>query len=283
MPKRNAAFTLIELLVVIAIIAILAGLLLPALARAKIRAQAVKCTSNLKQLQLGWQIYAGDFNDIILLNAPLGVDTNGWTSVGESWGAADANTNPVPYEQTILSPYMGNQLGVYKCPGDVVPSANGQRIRSYSMNGTMGQYYLKQKFPPNSADPIGGLNYGNGLQIYTKVQELTCPAPSMAFQFCDENAMSLCNPNGGGDGWLQIYGPSSPGWADVPGSYHGTSVGLSYADGHSENHKWQTSVLNLPVSQNGTTPNSGVGTTFNNLDWIWWNQRTSCIRGKSFE
>jgi prepilin-type N-terminal cleavage/methylation domain-containing protein len=124
-PKRNAAFTLIELLVVIAIIAILAGLLLPALARAKIRAQAVKCTSNLKQLQLGWQIYAGDFNDIILLNAPLGVDTNGWTSVGESWGAADANTNPVPYEQTILSPYMGNQLGVYKCPGDVVPSANG--------------------------------------------------------------------------------------------------------------------------------------------------------------
>src|ERR1700739_3882792 len=68
--NRTKGFTLIELLVVIAIIAILAGLLLPALARAKVQAQKTKCGSNLKQIQLGASMYTGDFNGYLLPNSP---------------------------------------------------------------------------------------------------------------------------------------------------------------------------------------------------------------------
>ncbi len=273
---RAPGFTLIELLVVIAIIAILAGMLLPVLGRAKIKAQAITCVNNLKQLQTGWVMYAGDFTDIMVPNAPLGVpDNETWCSASSvGWLAQDANTNPIYLNSSIMAPYMSGQLGVYRCPGDTVPSANGFRLRSYSMNGTMGQYILKQKYPPTGPSNPGGLSFNNGLRIYTKTTELDCPTPSMAFIFCEENAMSLCNPLGGGDGWLQINGPSSPGWPDVPGAYHAWSCGFSFADGHSEMHKWLTPALKQAVRQNGTIQN--IGTTFNNSDWGWWNQRSAC-------
>src|ERR1039458_218174 len=128
--SRRKGFTLIELLVVIAIIAILA-----ALAKAKAKAQSIHCVSNLKQLQLGWAMYAGDFNDVMVPNAPLGYGSNTWyNGTAENWQTSDANTNRNYYVNSIMGPYMVSQLGVYKCPADIIPSDNGQRIRSYSMN-----------------------------------------------------------------------------------------------------------------------------------------------------
>jgi len=266
----SGGFTLIELLVVIAIIAILAAMLLPALAKAKAKAIGIRCISNSKQLQNGWQFYAGDFNDVMLPNAPLGAGNSptdptknamSWCSgASESWGTDPANTNEFFYRTSIMAPFMGGQLGVYRCPADNIPSANGQRLRSYSMNSQMGNVYPTTYSSTRTYNP--------GYRAYIKVSEiLNCPGPSQAFIFCEENICSL------NDGYLQVNNNQAI-FPDVPGSYHVWNCGFSFADGHSELHKWQTPVLKIAVRFGYTTDN--VSTIANNADWQWFSQRTAC-------
>jgi prepilin-type N-terminal cleavage/methylation domain-containing protein len=258
--KRSCgrAFTLIELLVVIAIIAILAAMLLPALARAKGKALQVKCINNLKQLQTGWHVYATDFNDYMVPNAPLGFPTNqSWCySATEDWGTADANTNADIYRGAILAPYLGGQLGVYKCPGDTIPSINGQRLRSYSMQSQVGNVY--------SYGVSRG--YNANYAAFVKASELTRLPPVDCAVFLEEN---MCSMN---DGYLQVKN-GSPVWPDVPGSYHAWNCGFSWADGHASMRKWATSVLKIPVSANyrAGSITTGVG----NADYQWWDAHTS--------
>jgi len=266
MKRRNSegnGFTLIELLVVIAIIAILAAMLLPALSRARMKAWGAKCRSNLKQLQLAASMYKDDSNGVLLPNAPANFGLPGgarsWVDANnvEGWDALVGNTNIGLYTSALLAPYVANQIGVYKCAADVIPSANGQRLRSYSMNGQMGAVY------------IVGHNLDIGALQYVKESDLINPAPALAWIFADENPDSIQ------DGYLEVDSINGN-FPDVPAAYLGGSCGFSFADGHAEVHKWLTGALtSIVVASPKIVHNPQVQGGINNVDWIWLAQRSA--------
>jgi prepilin-type N-terminal cleavage/methylation domain-containing protein/prepilin-type processing-associated H-X9-DG protein len=277
LKKKNAvacgsvrgAFTLIELLVVIAIIAILAAILMPVLSQAKIRAQEAQCINNLKEMGGGGYMYAQDNSDIMLPNAPLGGGSSLQTWCGNETEsltlAQDANTNVTLYENTILGPYLAGQIAAYHCPGDTVPSPNGPRIRSYSMNGQMGAIYPTTQGDDTTDNP--------GYLYFIKFTDLNGRfSPADAFIFCEENACSI------NDGYLQMSS-TTPNYPDIPGSYHRKVCGFSFADGHVEAHRWLRNDLPGAIityyyaktEKNNLTPSGGKFDS----DWNWLVQHTS--------
>src|SRR2546426_6840705 len=227
--RPHVGFTLIELLVVIAIVAILAAMLLPALSRAKEKATALACINHLRQLTLAAHLYSGDYNDRIMPN---------YTASSIAWVAGDVSRMPDAADldkirKAMLFPY-NRSVEIYRCPADKIPvnGGNVQRVRSYSLNGMMG----------DNADPAGingGMWVHPGIREHLKLTEVINPGPSGASFFIDEQSdpdPMKCSVN---DGYLGIdFSKKGPVWPDLTGSRHGNGGQISFADGHAQRLRW---------------------------------------------
>jgi prepilin-type N-terminal cleavage/methylation domain-containing protein/prepilin-type processing-associated H-X9-DG protein len=231
------AFTLIELLVVIAIIAILAAMLLPALSKAKARAQGTRCLSNVKQLQLAWQLYADDNGDVIPPSA-------GGTSPApnQSWCAgyfsatSTDNTDLTLIKNSLLGP-LASSTGIYKCPGDTTDN-----VRSYSENCAMNN---------DNTDP-----FWDKFVLFHKATSV--PSPSQYFVFIDESSETIDNAH-------FLIGFDKTYIEDKPATYHGGSGNTSFVDGHASSHKWHANPVTdinpdgIWLKQHGSLPADGSG------------------------
>lgn len=265
-PRRRAGFTLIELLVVIAIIAILAAMLLPALTSAKEQSLGIKCMSNMRQMCLGWRMYAQDNREFVVLSsADPGKDplnNYAWTQQEEDFSDNAYNYDPsVDITVGPLYPYIDSYM-VYRCPADtsVINHHTGSgivqlpRVRTVSMNFFWGGFG-----GVGAIDAAGVGAWAKDYPVYMKTTDLIAlqsPGPSDTWVFLDERQDCI----NWGNYLTDMAGdsPSEPALyefqQDMPGMYHNRSASFAFADGHADIQHWLDPRTTPPL----VTPLTGV-------------------------
>jgi prepilin-type N-terminal cleavage/methylation domain-containing protein len=264
--RTTEGFTLIELLVVIAIIAILASLLLPVLARAKLQALRIQCVSNEKQLLLTWTMYAGDNRENLVLNGGGPARSSGpylWV-LGSNHGDPQTVINPQYMwnpNYALFAPYLKSSE-VYRCPADrsrlIINGRTTNELRSYALNCYLGTPDANVEAP---------ITLNHAYRVYMKSSAVASDSPSERFVFMDVNPFSICTPAFGVDMANDVF-------VHYPSCLHGGSAVVAYAEGHTASHKWidrrtnQSLRSGMPhIPHNDPSPN--------NLDLRWLRDHTT--------
>ena len=262
---RQRGFTLIELLVVIAIIAILAGMLLPALGKAKSKTVGIQCMNNTKQLQLAFTLYAGDQAEVLLACQDGLPDRRAnWCTGDVSWGSSNTGSNDVA--RSPMMKYLGNAFAVWKCPADqsfVV--SGGKRVPRFRSN-SMSQVFGYGEW----LDGSGSGRNQTAWRTYSKEGNIV--NPSQTWVFVDEHPGSINDAAFANQ--MRDAETANARIIDMPASYHNGACGFSFADGHSEIKRWRGRTIQ-PKAVFGQNVSLNIPAGDSRPDVLWFFQNTT--------